>query len=46
MSWNNGEGFLKESISVSKKWTVFVQDGKSEKVVLGEGNRSYERLMN
>lgn len=29
-----------------KKRTVFVQDGKSEKVILGKGNRSYEYLMN
>lgn len=38
--WNNRGGFLRESVSVSKKQTVFVQDGKSEKVILSKGNRA------
>ena len=41
MGWNNREEFLRERVSVPKKQTVFVQDGKFE-VTLSKGNRRYE----
>ena len=43
MGWSD-TGFLRESISAPEKEIVLVQDGKSEKVTLSRGDRSYGYL--
>lgn len=43
VGWSD-TGFLRESISAPEKEIVLVQDGKSEKVTLSRGDRSYGYL--